>query len=100
MVDGESSDFEVDGEGDTTHTATEEETGEAGAPETATLPALNLPRGAAWLMEQAAILKGEAARYGSPQYGTADYTVKSALLAAASALRSAVGHAIAGEGAE
>ena len=60
----------------------------------ATALALNLPRGANWLMEQAATLDAEAAKYGAASYGTAKYNVVSALKAAANSLRAAIGFAL------
>jgi hypothetical protein len=59
--------------------------------------ALNLPRGAAWLMETAKTLENEAERYGSPSYGTPKCNVQQSLKGAASMLRSAVGHALLSE---
>jgi hypothetical protein len=59
--------------------------------------ALNLPRGAAWLMETAKTLENEAERYGTPSYGTPKCNVQQSLKGAASMLRSAVGHALLSE---
>jgi hypothetical protein len=52
--------------------------------------ALNLPRGASWLLEQATVLDGEASKYR--QYSPPQM----ALQQAAQNLRSAVGHVLAG----
>jgi hypothetical protein len=57
--------------------------------------ALNLPRGAAWLMAEAKTLDNEAERYGANHsYGSPLYNIVNALHSSASSLRAAVGFAL------
>lgn len=96
-VDGESMVTEIDGRSCWYFVAVEQPdheepalTGTIEESEPSTALALNLPRGASWLLEQATILDGEAAKYR--QYSPPQM----ALSSAAQNLRSAVGHVLAG----
>jgi hypothetical protein len=69
---------------------------EAEEPKAEVLPAIVLPRGASWLMDEAKNLEAEAGKYGEHNsYGSPRYAVQSALKSAANVLRGAVGNALA-----